>query len=353
MSSITNEVQPYLMEENGSPYRAFYLLSQFISHKIIIIVDHDKKAIGILTPEDFQLKYLGKNGVFFLENKTVGDICNRKFQKITNSGDLYSQARSIFADTRVNDVPVLDETGVPVGIISRWMAFYKSFLADGRIPGKKGYAVAIMHAADVAQRKGYKEISVLEFGVAGGTGLVLAQKYAEQTARLTGIRIQVYGFDSGAGLPALKNGDSLTGWIEGDYPMDIDLLLPQLKSARLVLGEIEETTKTFFKDYSPAPIGAVFVDTDIYSSAVSILNFMRQGDAHFLPIVQMWFDDVFEGEDEFHGENLAIKEFNNSSEYIKIAPESLTNVKLRQCHRYNHPKYASQRSQIGVLGLRL
>jgi hypothetical protein len=44
------------------------------------------------------------------------------------------------------------------------------------------------------------EISVFEFGVAGGNGLVALQNYAEIIEQQTGVKMRVFGFDTGHGL---------------------------------------------------------------------------------------------------------------------------------------------------------
>jgi len=73
---------------------------------------------------------------------------------------------------------------------------------------RPNYLAGILGGADQAKREGASKISVIEFGVAGGNGLVLMQEYAAAVERETGIGIAVYGFDAGGGLPALC-GDSV------------------------------------------------------------------------------------------------------------------------------------------------
>jgi hypothetical protein len=64
------------------------------------------------------------------------------------------------------------------------------------------YGYCVYHGALLAKRLKYDTISVIEFGVAGGNGLLNLEHHAEQVSSQLGIAIQVYGFDSGAGLPA-------------------------------------------------------------------------------------------------------------------------------------------------------
>lgn len=124
--------------------------------------------------------------------------------------------------------------------------------------------------------------------------------------------------------------------------MDISALEDRLERATLVVGDIKETTADFFAKFSAAPVGCMLVDVDYYSSTVPILNFLDHSDEHFLPRINMYFDDVHP-EYEFSGENLAIKEFNVNHGHIKISPEGLSysdyRMRTKVCHRFMHEKY--------------
>src|SRR5580698_9362331 len=68
---------------------------------------------------------------------------------------------------------------------------------------RPNYAYLIYHAARLAKLLGHKSVSVVEFGVAGGDGLLAMEYHAENIEKLTGVGIELYGFDTGAGLPPL------------------------------------------------------------------------------------------------------------------------------------------------------
>jgi hypothetical protein len=265
----------------------------------------------------------------------------------------------------VLDIPILDKSGAAVGIIARWQAFYNEFYETGRLR-RMQYAEPIMNAARLAQNRGYGRISVAEFGVAGGTGLVLAELYARETERLTGVKINVYGFDTGAGLPALGSRDPRALFVSGEYPMDYPKLRRQLIAASLIIGDIRDTAPAFFNAYHPPPLGAMLIDVDLYSSAAPVLDMLLEDDGYFLPIVYLYFDDIFAA-GEFEGEWLAVKEFNRKSENIKIAPEGYSinidqadgvipfwRYRSKNCYRYSHPRFNVVRpSAIGTLELNL
>ena len=60
----------------------------------------------------------------------------------------------------------------------------------------------MLHGAALAKKLGHRRVSVLEFGVAGGRGLIDLEYHAREVSRELEIEIDVYGFDTGSGLPA-------------------------------------------------------------------------------------------------------------------------------------------------------
>ena len=96
--------------------------------------------------------------------------------------------------------------------------------------------------------------------------------------------------------------------------MDVDTLRKKLTRAKLVLGDVAETRKSFFHEFNPAPIGAILHDLDFYSSTHEALKLFDVDAKYFLPRVFMYFDDI-KGNNtwlasEYTGELLAINEFN-------------------------------------------
>lgn len=187
------------------------------------------------------------------------------------------------------------------------------------------YAYCVYHAADLARRLSYREISVIEYGVAGGQGLVLLERYAEQVANETGVEVQVYGFDTGRGLPPpVDYRDLPYHWKPGFFAMDEKSLRRRLRGARLVLGDIRETAVAFFEIYNPAPLAAVMHDLDFYSSTQVALTMFECDEKYRLPRVFCYFDDIIGDEielyNDFTGERLAIAEFNERNATKKLSP---------------------------------
>lgn len=67
---------------------------------------------------------------------------------------------------------------------------------------RPNYLAGVLAGADQAGREGISEISVIEFGVAGGQGLVALQEMAEAAEKETKVHISVYGFDTAEVSPS-------------------------------------------------------------------------------------------------------------------------------------------------------
>ena len=220
------------------------------------------------------------------------------------------------------------------------------------------YAYCMLNAAIMAIRLGHKKLSVIEFGVAGGNGLLAAEYLASKIEQhLDGaIEFEIYGFDTGEGLPDTEGVEDLPYWFEAkQYKMDVELLKSKLTRARLILGNVKDTTDDFIKNNNPAPIGALFYDMDYHSSTRDCFKLFDETDIDrfFLPRLYLYMDDVIGQEiemyGEFNGQLLAIKEFNQRSERIKIHLNQNLLVranidfkhKIYYTHLFNHEQYST------------
>lgn len=108
------------------------------------------------------------------------------------------------------------------------------------------------YAARLAKLLAVPRISVIEFGVAGGNGLVVIEQHARWIQRELGVELQIYGFDSGEGLPEpLDYRDLPFAWKAGFFKMDRPALERRLEVSQLVIGNVCDTTQTFFDQYNP------------------------------------------------------------------------------------------------------
>jgi hypothetical protein len=191
------------------------------------------------------------------------------------------------------------------------------------ISPRPNYLAGVLLAAEQAKQQRVPAISVIEFGVAGGNGLVALQEEAAAVQKETGVTIRVFGFDNGpGGLPEFigDHRDHPDAWQPGDYPMDVDRLRARLLTdTTLILGNVRDTVPRFVNDGSSPPIGFISIDVDLYSSTMQALEILSLPGSRRLNRTFLYFDDT----DliichRFAGELLAIEDFNSANNAIKI-----------------------------------
>ena len=163
-----------------------------------------------------------------------------------------------------------------------------------------------------------------EFGVGWGDTMSKYIKVLEMFCKNKSLRIEdfrVFGFDSFEGLPAPKDPrDGLLSWHQGAFAVGEQAILGRINkvvsrkpSIRLIRGFFDDSlTEALRKDLAHYPPAIVTVDVDYYSSAKTVLEWLR-------PIVPsgslFYFDDIwaFHG-NPLYGELAAIREFNERNE---------------------------------------
>jgi hypothetical protein len=218
------------------------------------------------------------------------------------------------------------------------------------------YAYGVFCAADLAKRLGIGAISIVEFGVAAGRGLLALEDIARQVEQYLDISIHVVGFDSGCGMPEPKDyRDMPHVWGRGFYPMDEGRLRSQLSSnTELIIGDVAETVLPWLTKRARSPVGFVSFDLDYYSSTRDALA-MFDANSHksFLPRVYCYFDDVVwpphACHNEYIGELRAIREFNEAHEGHKLCQIHMLrymrthadpwNEQMYVLHDFAHPLY--------------
>jgi hypothetical protein len=196
------------------------------------------------------------------------------------------------------------------------------------------HAYAILNSALYAKSMGYLGMSCIEFGVASGKGIRNIIKISEHVTKLTGIDIRVYGFDTGTGLPPpFDYRDNPDKWAAGDYPMPSPEELSKIigVKGKLHLGLIKDTLPVYKKEVDKDyPIGFISFDVDYYSSTIDAMSLIDLDADFFLPVVWCYFDDCYGSmfANEFCGELLAIKEFNQENDMKKIVKDRL----VRKAH---------------------
>ena len=184
------------------------------------------------------------------------------------------------------------------------------------------HAYSLLKCADRAVRLGLRSVTVIEFGVAAGTGLMNIAEIAEKISLLTGVSFDIVGFDTGKGMPSPNDyRDHPDLYQEGDFAIDVKLVRENLPTnVELIVGELADTLPEFMKRLSPqSPLAFVSIDVDYYSSTRSALEVFKGQSDCYLPWVVVYVDDL---EDESHntycGELLALREFNHETALRKI-----------------------------------
>jgi hypothetical protein len=154
-------------------------------------------------------------------------------------------------------------------------------------------AYGIYAAAYLAKSLGLPAVSVIEFGVAGGDGLVCMERHAEKLGSEIGIRIDVYGFDRVDGLRETGDPRDMPFWFSAsDFRVDRCAVQARLKNAQYIVGNIADTLDKFFEG-RPAPIGFVSIDVDYYNSATDCFRVFEMACKSRLPRVMCYLDDIF------------------------------------------------------------
>jgi hypothetical protein len=201
----------------------------------------------------------------------------------------------------------------------------------------------------------------MEFGVAQGRGLLSLERIGARVSEISGIRVDVVGFDTGTGLTSPVDYRDVPNLLwAGRFPMDVEALRKRLTTGSLVLGSIAETLPAFL-DGGPPQVAFVSVDVDLYSSTVDCLRLFEADPLLLLPRVYCYFDDIhgFTYSD-CNGELLAVAEFNASHPLRQICkihglkffvPKAAREAKWVECfyiaHVFDHEHYA-RRSSIAT-----
>jgi hypothetical protein len=215
------------------------------------------------------------------------------------------------------------------------------------------YVWGALQGASLANALGLKRISMIEFGVGGGYGLLALEKITIKLEKIYGITIDVYGFDAAVGLPKPQDyRDQPNMWTEGFFPMDQEKLRSRLQKAQLFIGDVAQTVPDFLKS-APAPVGFISFDLDLYSSTMAAFRVFDGNPSMLLPRIHCYFDDIMGfSAGEHNGERLAISDFNDAHELRKIShtyglkyfiPEPYAREMwvemIFMAHLFDHPLY--------------
>lgn len=210
-----------------------------------------------------------------------------------------------------------------IAALTRMFGSFRARERLGLVQPRPSYAYGLLRAADLCIWMGRKRATVIEFGVAGGNGLVAMADVAREVKAATGIDFRIVGFDTGRGLPHFEGAkDHPELWVPGDFAMpDPAQLRERLQGrAELVFGDIKDTIGPFMNTLSAdAPLGFISVDVDLYSASVSCLRVLEGAPELYAPAVSMYLDDVTTFfNNRWGGELAAVHEFSEAHAHRKI-----------------------------------
>jgi hypothetical protein len=182
------------------------------------------------------------------------------------------------------------------------------------------YAWGALQGINLAKVLGLERVSFIEFGVAGGNGLVALEHFAQSLQGIFAIEVDICGFDAVSGMPKSKDHRDLPNlWREGHYPMNESKLRQRLEKSKLILGMVEETVPQFI-DLKPAPVAFAAFDLCFYSSTMNAFKLLEAPQSVLLPRIHCFFRNTLARTfGDHNGERLAISDFNASHELRKIS----------------------------------
>lgn len=247
-------------------------------------------------------------------------------------------------------------THIP-GVRGLWLRFpagslgTRTWFGISRFPH---YAWGAFAAAELGKRLGLPGISVIEFGVGDGQGLLALEAIAAEVSRHFQLPIAVFGFGAREGRPApVDYRDVPYLWSAGEDKTDAQKLQPRLTSAELILGDVAETLPPFLERGDMYPVGFTAFDLNYYSSTLKAFHLFAASPNVRLPRVYAHFDNIFLPEtasfNDYIGELCAIREFNEAHHDKKLCPIHLLRHMQPQAapwhdqmyvmHDFHHPLY--------------
>jgi len=230
------------------------------------------------------------------------------------------------------------------------------------VQARPQYLWPVLQGARIAKALGLDRVSALEFGVAGGNGLLALEAAATAADSLTGLAIDVVGFDSGRGMPVPVDHRDVP-WVirPGWFAMDDPALRARLRRAAMAIGPVAEAVPAWLQS-ALSPVAFASFDLDYYSSTMEAFALLDAPAERLLPGIPCYFDDIMGyGWSDFNGERAAIADFNSGHRERKIGrihglefevPESEAGMawphKIFLTHVIDHPLYNTPEGEPSV-----
>jgi hypothetical protein len=183
------------------------------------------------------------------------------------------------------------------------------------------YVWGVIQAAYLAASLEVPRISLLEFGVGRGDGLVLLERASKLIEKRLDVHFDLYGFDIGTGVPEPHDPrDMPQMWVPGLFKMDLRGMAGRLDRARLLIGPLTETVPEVLAGEHP-PVGFAAFDMGDYTGTLAGIKFLDAATTQLLPRIHLYFGCVLGFTyGDCVGERAAIAAHNARTESRPISP---------------------------------
>jgi hypothetical protein len=252
--------------------------------------------------------------------------------------------------------PPVEPQSVPFDNSYQWLnASFATLMGDPVCASRPQYVWGMLQGAALAKVLGDERVSMIEFGVASGAGLIAMERIADRCEKMARIGIELFGFDTGTGFGNVSDyRDMPYKFREGYYPCDREELQKRLCRASMKYGLVSETVAAFIASDIPR-VAFVGFDLSLYTSTRDALRLFGGDHRTLLPRTPCSFRSAI-GKDrcEYTGELLAISEFNSLYEMRKLCripgmsyfvPAKFNGhwtQMLYSMHTFDHPFYNSR-----------
>ena len=113
IKDIIHTKKIFTQDQNVDMYDAFEVMQNH-NHRHIIVTDEDKKICGVATQSDF-LRYLDSE--LLTKLKLIGDVMIQSIITI-NVADTLNDAAIMMLDNKISSLVVIDDTNLPVGVVT-------------------------------------------------------------------------------------------------------------------------------------------------------------------------------------------------------------------------------------------
>jgi hypothetical protein len=123
------------------------------------------------------------------------------------------------------------------------LLLYEDRVAIGAVD-RQTYIYCIFQKDKLDSLLDYKKVSIIELGCGGAMASSIRKNTSSKTERIYEVRIELYGFDTGSGLPKPREYRDIPHHFKDSlYKVDIDAVQRKLKLAKFVIGDVKDAQR--------------------------------------------------------------------------------------------------------------